>query len=247
MELFKTSTLKNKYKEFSEKLLPSILECNYCNVVSCEWHSKFTGTCTHCRQRHCRNCRMFNISKDLLLASASTETVDFLYNFICDFLNISDDSINVYFPDIKVEKKEVVYYRQRVKFEKNRNVSKWKMENKILLLMTFLSARLLYYINLNCMYNLQKAIINPFLCSCDDYSGCKKPNGVRDYCDICSLNIKHNPFENEKHIEMVNDFNNYNVNIENDDYTFRTFNRLSEFSFYKAVFHGLFIKKDTFY
>ena len=28
--------------------------------------------------------------------------------------------------------------------------------------LSFLSARLLYYINLNCMYNLQKAIINPF-------------------------------------------------------------------------------------
>ena len=98
----------------------------------------------------------------------------------------------------------------------------------------FLSTRLVYYINLNCMYNLQKAIINPFLCNCGDYSGCRKPNDVRDYCDICSLNIKHNPFENEKryrikhliekHIEMVNDFNKYNVNIENGDYTFRTFN-----------------------
>ena len=44
MELFKTSILKNEYKEFSEKLLPSVLECNYCNVISCEWHSKFTGT-----------------------------------------------------------------------------------------------------------------------------------------------------------------------------------------------------------
>ena len=123
--------------------------------------------------------------------------------------------------------------------------------------LSFLSARLLYYINLNCMYNLQKAIINPFLCRCDDYSGCRKPNDVRDYCDVCSLNIKHNSSENEKkyrikhliekHIEMVNDFNKYNVNIENGDYTFTTFNRLSQFSFYESVFHGLFIKKDTFY
>ena len=64
---------------------------------------------------------MFNISKDLLLTAASAKTVDFLYNFICDFLNLSDDSINVYFPDIKVEKREVVHYRQRVKSEKNRS------------------------------------------------------------------------------------------------------------------------------
>ena len=77
MELFKTSILKNEYKEFSKKLLPTVLECGYCNVVSCEWHSKFTGTCVHCRQWHCKKCRSFNISKDILLASASAETVDF--------------------------------------------------------------------------------------------------------------------------------------------------------------------------
>ena len=82
MELFKTTILKKDYKEFTKKILPNVLQCNYCNVVSCEWHSEFIGTCTHCRQRHCKNCRMFNISKDLLLASASAETVDFLYNFI---------------------------------------------------------------------------------------------------------------------------------------------------------------------
>ena len=121
MELFKASILKNEYKEFSEKLLPSVLECNYCNVVSCEWHSKFTGTCIHCRKRHCKNCRSFNISEDILLASASAETVDFLFNFICDFLNLSDQSIMIYSPDIKVEKREVVHYRQRVKSEKNRS------------------------------------------------------------------------------------------------------------------------------
>ena len=121
MELFKTTVLKKEYKEFSEKLLPDLLECNYCNVVSCEWHSKFTGTCVHCRQRHCKKCRNFNISKDILLSSASAETVDFLYNFICDFLNLSDVSIKTYFPEIKVEKKEVVHYRQRVKSEKNRS------------------------------------------------------------------------------------------------------------------------------
>ena len=121
MELFKTSILKNEYKEFSEKLLPSVLECNYCNIVSCKWHSKFTGTCIHCRKRHCKNCHSFNISKYILLASASAETVDFLYNFICDFLNLSDQSIMTYFPDIKVEKREVVHYIQRVKSEKNRS------------------------------------------------------------------------------------------------------------------------------
>ena len=121
MELFKTTTLKNEYKEFSEKLLPAVLECGCCNVVACEWHSKFTRTCVHCRQWHCKKCRSFNISKDILLASASAETVDFLYNFICDFLNLSDESLKTYFPDIKIEKREVTNYKQKVKSEKNRS------------------------------------------------------------------------------------------------------------------------------
>ena len=121
MELFKTSTLKNEYKEFSEKLLPALLECGYCNVVSCKWHWKFTGTCVHSRQRHCKKYRSFNISKDILLASASAEAVDFLYNFICDFLNLSDESLKTYFPDIKIEKRELAHYKQKVKSEKNRS------------------------------------------------------------------------------------------------------------------------------
>ena len=51
--------------------------------------------------------KKFNISKDILLHSASAETVDYIYNFICDFLNISDESLNSNFPEIKVEKREV--------------------------------------------------------------------------------------------------------------------------------------------
>ena len=46
---------------------------------------------------------------------------------------------------------------------------------------------------------------------------------------------------------MVNDFHKYNVNIKNFDHTFRCFNRLSVYSLYENVFHGLFIKKHTFY
>ena len=120
MELFKSPILKKEYEEFSNELLPAVLNCNYCNVMHCLWHSKFVGTCVHCRQRQCKNCRKFNVSEDILLNTASEETVDYLYNFICDFLNLSDESIKSYFPDIKVEKREVVNYRKRVKSEKNR-------------------------------------------------------------------------------------------------------------------------------
>ena len=51
----------------------------------------------------------------------------------------------------------------------------------------------------------------------------------------------------EKHVEMVDDFKKYNINIQNYDYVCKTFNRFSEFSFYESVFNGLFINQKTFY
>ena len=120
MELFKTTVLKSEYKEFSTKLLPKVLECNYCNIISCQYHSKFDGTCTHCRQRHCKNCKTFNISKEILFNSANEETVDYLINYISDFLNLSDLMIKTYFPEIKIEKSELINFRKIVKSEKNR-------------------------------------------------------------------------------------------------------------------------------
>ena len=118
MELFKTAELKNEYKEFLTKLLPDVLNCNFCNITCCEWHSKSIGTCIHCRKRHCKKCHSFNISKDILLASATQITVDYIYNYICDFLNLSDLSIKTFFPDIKVEKIGKINYRTRVKSQK---------------------------------------------------------------------------------------------------------------------------------
>ena len=125
--------------------------------------------------------------------------------------------------------------------------------------LTYLAARLVYYINLNCMYNIRKAILNPFQCKCNDYSGCPLPNGVKDYCDVCYLFNKHNAEDNEgvfnirdiinKNIELANDLKKCKVEIDTTDYTFVTFNRLEMYSFYKSVFskQSLFIKPDTFY
>ena len=120
MELFKTKELKKEFDEFTKDILPNVLSCNLCQKLSCMWHSKFDISCLHCRKEQCKNCRKFNISKDILLHSASAETVDYIYNFICDFLNISDESLNSYFPEIKVENREVDIYKKKVKSEKNR-------------------------------------------------------------------------------------------------------------------------------
>ena len=123
----------------------------------------------------------------------------------------------------------------------------------------FYCARLVYYINLNIMYNLHKAVVFTYNCSCWKFSGCKRENGFLDYCDFCSLNIKHNPFDNEKnfkikdiinkHIELIEDFKIYNIDIDNDDYTFKTWSPYHFiYSFYDSVFNdSLFINKKTFY
>ena len=119
MELFNTKELQKEFNEFTKDILPNVLTCNLCQKLTCMWHSKFDVSCIRCRKEQCKNCKKFNISKDILLHSASAETIDYIYNFICDFLNISDESLNSYFPEIKVEKREADIYKKKVKSEKN--------------------------------------------------------------------------------------------------------------------------------
>ena len=120
MELSKSDLLKKEYKEFSEKLLPKVLEWGYCNVIHCKHHSKFDMLCSLCREAKCNHCRQFNLSKDILLGSANTETKLYLHNYIADFLNLSDESLKHHFPDIKIEKIQKVNCTKRGKSEKNR-------------------------------------------------------------------------------------------------------------------------------
>ena len=121
MELFKTEILRKEYKEFANKLLPAVLESGYCNISTCKYHKKTDMFCNLCRAAICKNCKKFNLSKDLLLSKATPEVVDYLHNFICDFLNLSDQSLKTYFPDIKIVKLEKVEYTKRGKSEKNRS------------------------------------------------------------------------------------------------------------------------------
>ena len=95
----------------------------------------------------------------------------------------------------------------------------------------FYSARMVYYINMNTMHNLLKTGCDSWKCCCFKYSGCRKINGVMDYCDYCQLEIKHNPYDNQnyykiknlikKHIDMINDFKKHNIDIYTGDYTFK--------------------------
>ena len=126
----------------------------------------------------------------------------------------------------------------------------------------FLSARLVYYLNLNFMYNLEKTVVDGYNCDCYNFSSCRKINGIRDYCDLCSLSVKHSPYENEKnyrikhliekHLSLVNDFKEYKyVKIHVGDYSSKNINfkdgTYLEWSFYSYVFESLYIKKQTFF
>ena len=42
MELFKTDCLNKEFKEFSEKLMPAVLKCGYCNKLACDWMEPLT-------------------------------------------------------------------------------------------------------------------------------------------------------------------------------------------------------------
>ena len=121
MELFIIPTLNKEYKELVNDILPKALECSYCNISSCKFHSKFNISCNQCRQLSCRSCFPFNISRKILL---DDEVKNYLNCFIVDFLNLSVESINQYFPDKKVEtlKREKIYFKKSyVKSEKNRS------------------------------------------------------------------------------------------------------------------------------
>ena len=54
MELFKTDVLKKEYEEFNKTLVPAVLECGFCNIVSCKYHSKFIFSCNLCRNVVCK-------------------------------------------------------------------------------------------------------------------------------------------------------------------------------------------------
>ena len=117
------------------------------------------------------------------------------------------------------------------------------------------SARMVYYINLNTMHILHRTVTNLCYCQCYKFSGCVKKSGFMDYCDMCSLEVKHNSYNHEKnyriknlidkHIELINDFKENEICIHNIDYTFKIWGPyFNEYSFYDSVFQeSLFIKK----
>ena len=124
MELFKTDFLKKEYEEFINVHLPNVYLCGLCNKKSCKYHSRYKITCSLCKNEKCKNCYSFFISKDILINSSSKEIKDYLYNFILTFLNLNNETLLNFFPDIKKietikETANKEFFIKRVKSEKN--------------------------------------------------------------------------------------------------------------------------------
>ena len=138
MELFKSDEMKKGFNEFMKTILPGVFACNLCKKFSCKWHRKFNVCCNLCREVHCKNCKKFIISKDILLKYGDEETRKYISNYIYDFLNISCESLNSFFPEIEINKiekreaKEKTITKKRVKDEKNRSqVVNQKLPTKV--------------------------------------------------------------------------------------------------------------------
>ena len=71
-----------------------ILKCGYCQKTTCEsFHKKFLASCKFCRENFCKSCQSFNITKENLLSYTDEIGKEYIENFIKDFINLSDRTI----------------------------------------------------------------------------------------------------------------------------------------------------------
>ena len=104
LEIFKSNILKKEFHEFVKKMLPEILACNYCNVRFCEIHGRFIATCRKCRADGCGPCRVFNIQVDALMRTSGEHRKKYIFNFVFDFLNISNETLKQFYNSEKNKK-----------------------------------------------------------------------------------------------------------------------------------------------
>ena len=103
MELFKTDLLKREYDRFQNEVSINVLEYGLCQSFSCGGsHKKFFLRCHRCRKARCQPCRIFNIVKQTLLENLDREGRKYLENFIKDFLNLSNKTLQESFSLTKV-------------------------------------------------------------------------------------------------------------------------------------------------
>ena len=121
MEIFKTDILKREFERFQKEDLIEILQCGYCQKTACQsFHKKFLVSCKFCRETFCKKCHKFDTTKEILLKEVDEIGKDYIENFIKDFLNIRDRTLEA---NYKVE-------IERVPIEKNFKVKSYTKSNK---------------------------------------------------------------------------------------------------------------------
>ena len=62
--------------------------------MACEsFHKNFLASCKFCRENFCKSCQSFNITKENLLSYTDEIGKEYIENFIKDFINLSDRTI----------------------------------------------------------------------------------------------------------------------------------------------------------
>ena len=94
MEIFKTDILKKEFQKFQKEDLIEMLKCGYCQKTACEsFHKNFLASYKFCRENFCKSCQSFNITKENLLSYTDEIGKEYIENFIKDFINLSDQTI----------------------------------------------------------------------------------------------------------------------------------------------------------
>ena len=103
MEIFKTELRKKEYDRFQNEVLINVLECGLCQSFSCgKSHRKLFIGCDRCRKAWCQPCKIINITKQTLLKNLNHEGRKYLENFIKNFLNLSNKTLQESFALTKV-------------------------------------------------------------------------------------------------------------------------------------------------
>ena len=86
--------LKKKFQNFREKVLPKVLECGLCEKYSRKWHKQFLLICSQCREVRFSPCVTLESEAETLIKTLERDGREYVQNFIVDFLQIRDETLN---------------------------------------------------------------------------------------------------------------------------------------------------------
>ena len=83
--------LKKEYDNMHKNILPSLIDCRYCNVLKCTYCLKFPAKCRTCKIRRYKNCSEFNKFKKKILFECDESQINYyVRNFFGDYFSVSE-------------------------------------------------------------------------------------------------------------------------------------------------------------